>query len=117
MEGFTDAFLHSMRSYGNLFDPTINTISARVRTIEAQILFCKEILERLDELRIFKEEKFDFILTNGLDLCDIGLMHWLEPKAFSWIVTGPLHETNNYALGEFEPSVPDQVFVSVTSFR
>jgi glucuronosyltransferase len=93
-----------MRGYGNLFDPNINTISARIRTIEAQVLFCKEMLERLDEIRCFKEEKYDLILTNGLDLCDVGLMHWLAPKAFVWLVTGPLHETNTYPLGI--PSFP-----------
>uniref|UniRef100_A0AC34FCC3 Glucuronosyltransferase n=1 Tax=Panagrolaimus sp. ES5 TaxID=591445 RepID=A0AC34FCC3_9BILA len=104
MEGFTDAFLDSMRSYGNLFDPKINTISARIRTIEAQVLFCKEMLERKNELKAFKNEKYDLILTNGLDFCDIGLMHWMAPKAFVWLVTGPLHETNSYPLGI--PSFP-----------
>uniref|UniRef100_A0AC35GKK0 UDP-glucuronosyltransferase n=1 Tax=Panagrolaimus sp. PS1159 TaxID=55785 RepID=A0AC35GKK0_9BILA len=121
MEGFTDAFLNSMRSYGNLFDPNINTISARIRTIEAQVKFCKELLQRKNEIEIFKNEKYDLILTNGLDLCDVGLMHWLKPKTFAWLVTGPLHDTVMYPSGipsfpSYLPTLEDTLLGTEMSF-
>lgn len=99
MEGFRDRFLESLRDYGELFDPTINTFYARFKIISSQIDFCADVLERIDEIEYLKDEKFDLVIRNQIDYCDVALAHFFGPKAFAWMSTGPLHENNNYVLG------------------
>uniref|UniRef100_A0A914XX35 glucuronosyltransferase n=1 Tax=Panagrolaimus superbus TaxID=310955 RepID=A0A914XX35_9BILA len=104
MVGFRDRFLESLRDYGELFDPTINTFYARYSLISSQTDFCADILERIDEIEYLKYENFDLVISNQIDYCDVALAHYFGPKAFAWVITGPLHENNNYVLGV--PAMP-----------
>ena len=105
MEGFRDRFLESLRDMGQLFDPNINTFYSRASIVYSQTQFCGDVLKRIHEIEFLKREKFDLVIGNQIDYCDVGLAHYFEPRAFAWLVTGPLHENNNYALGKIRLTV------------
>ncbi|KAE9556218.1 hypothetical protein FO519_000557 [Halicephalobus sp. NKZ332] len=98
--GIRDYFLEAISFY--LSDSIINRMTSvykRVLMEDSQVSFCRDLLKKRGEWDYLRKEGFEMVITNSLDFCDIGLVHYLKIPIHIWLCTGPLHEVNNYVLG------------------
>lgn len=98
--GIHDYFAEAISFY--LSDSIINKVTniyKKILLAESQISFCRDLFKRKQEWDYLKDENFDMVITNSLDFCDIGLVHYMKLPNHIWLCTGPLHEVNNYVLG------------------
>uniref|UniRef100_A0AC35U8D6 UDP-glucuronosyltransferase n=1 Tax=Rhabditophanes sp. KR3021 TaxID=114890 RepID=A0AC35U8D6_9BILA len=102
--------------FGNLNDvmfssteqiPDMADIWSRQKFEDAALAACRNIILKKDELEVLKDYKFDLAYTEMLDLCGIGIVHYLGIKNHIWISTTPLHDVVSYNLGA--PAPPSYV--------
>lgn len=60
-----------------------------------------EILKRFHELDELRSQRFDLAITNHIDFCDLSLVHALGIPINVWTSTGPIMDSNAWAIGLF----------------
>uniref|UniRef100_A0A7E5A0J2 UDP-glucuronosyltransferase n=1 Tax=Panagrellus redivivus TaxID=6233 RepID=A0A7E5A0J2_PANRE len=99
MGDFAETFSLGMKQYTNVLDPHAATLYKRFKMGDYCIDFCKQLIVRRKELDFLKAYKFDAIVSNVLEMCDLGIARYLGIDTHIWTVTGPMHETTLYNLG------------------
>ena len=79
-------------------------------------------MERHTELDKLKNYNFDMVITEMIDLCGLGIMHFLGIKNHIWHSTTPLHDNVAFNLGvpspiSYVPSTEENLLGPKMSFR